>query len=84
MEVDSLCRAAGMASISRRQQLTAAGGMAGALAASSVLLRLQGLWNGAASASGRLLRVLFLRLGAVPADTGSPPEGGVRNLLRNS
>ena len=36
-----------------------------------VLLYLQWLWREAATEAGRLLRVLLLRLGAVPADPGA-------------
>jgi hypothetical protein len=36
-----------------------------------VLLRLQGLWRETEAAAGRLLRVLFLWIGAVPADPGA-------------
>jgi hypothetical protein len=36
-----------------------------------VLLRLQGLWGKAEAVAGRLLRVLFLRIGAVPADSAA-------------
>ena len=35
-----------------------------------VVLRMQGLRHGAETPAGRLLRVLFLRNGALPADTG--------------
>jgi len=40
-----------------------------------VLLRVQGLRRDAQAVAGRLLRILFLRHGAVPARAGGPAPG---------
>ena len=47
-----------------------------------VLLRLPRLWGAPAAQARRLLRVLFLRLGAVPADPRGAQGGPASRLLR--